>query len=87
MKTMGLFEAKTKFSEICAHVADAGEPVVVTRRGKPLVRIEPVKDSAMTIRERRAAYMARYGRQEKKDKDDFLPPSRSKEMPRGIELE
>lgn len=43
MKTIGLFEAKTKFSEICETVAAKGTAVVVTRRGRPLVRIEPIR--------------------------------------------
>ena len=87
MKTIGLFEAKTKLSEICLHVAEAGDPVVVTRRGKPLVRIEPMKDPALTIRERREAYMARYGKQEKRDKQDFVAPARRKDAPRDVALD
>ena len=42
MMTIGLFEAKTKLSELCEQVAKRREPVIVTRRGRPLVRIEPV---------------------------------------------
>ena len=42
MTTIGLFEAKTKLSELCNQVAKLREPVVITRRGRPLVRIEPV---------------------------------------------
>ena len=33
MNTLGLYEAKTKLSEICERVAQTGEPVVVTKRG------------------------------------------------------
>ena len=40
--TIGLFEAKTKLSELCEQVAKRRQPVVITRRGRPLVRIEPV---------------------------------------------
>ena len=42
MITIGLFEAKTKLSELCAGVARRREAVLITRRGRPLVRIEPV---------------------------------------------
>ena len=35
MNQIGLFEAKTKFSEICERIAAGGEAIVVTRRGKP----------------------------------------------------
>ena len=62
MKTLGLFEAKNKFSEVCDTVARTGEPVVVTKRGHALVRIVPVEDkphgSAIwtAFRESRAKY-------------------------------
>ncbi len=42
MTTIGLFEAKTKLSALCEQVAKRREPVIITRRGRPLVRIEPV---------------------------------------------
>ncbi len=41
-RTVGIFEAKRKFSEICARVAETGDEYVVTRRGRQLVRIVPV---------------------------------------------
>lgn len=43
MESIGLFEAKTKFSELCNEVAKSGKNLVVTRRGKPLVKIVPVE--------------------------------------------
>lgn len=43
MNTLGIYEAKTKLSEICERIAQTGEPVVVTRRGVPLVQIHPVR--------------------------------------------
>ncbi|MGZ5569472.1 MAG: type II toxin-antitoxin system Phd/YefM family antitoxin, partial [Limisphaerales bacterium] len=59
MKAIGLFEAKTRFSEVCEAVATKGEGVVVTRRGEPLVRIEPIRSKAAKqkgVWERRAHY-------------------------------
>ena len=44
MKTVGIFEAKAKLSEICMQVSRDHEPVIVTRRGVPLVRIEPIEE-------------------------------------------
>jgi prevent-host-death family protein len=41
--SLGIYETKTKLSEICEQVAQTGEPVVVTRRGVPLVQIDPVE--------------------------------------------
>jgi|GEM_PF-361381 len=39
---MGIFETKNKFSEVCEQVSSSGEPVLVTKRGKALVRIMPL---------------------------------------------
>jgi len=81
MKTAGIFEAKTKFSQLCDEVARTGESVMVTRRGKPLVRIDPIDDKPMTIREKRALYMAEHGGSEPDDgKGDFEPSKRSNEV-------
>lgn len=41
MKIVKLFDAKNRFSELCQTVASTGEPCIVTRRGKPLVRLVP----------------------------------------------
>lgn len=61
MKTLGLFEVKTRFSEVCNDVARLGEPVTVTRRGEPLVRIVPINrddDGALSVWEARERYLA-----------------------------
>ncbi|MFH0878632.1 MAG: type II toxin-antitoxin system prevent-host-death family antitoxin [Lentisphaerota bacterium] len=75
---MGIFEAKTKLSEICEEVAKTHVPVVITRRGTALVTIEPITTQPATIRERRAVYMRKHGG-EKKDAEDFQPATRSRE--------
>ena len=77
MKTIGIFEAKTKLSEICEEVARSGQSVIVTRRGKPLVRIDPVKQDKFSVWEDRAEYIAREG----PIRDDFDVPPRSVELP------
>lgn len=41
--TVGVFEAKTKFSELLDRV-EKGEEVVVTRHGKAVARLSPVQD-------------------------------------------
>jgi prevent-host-death family protein len=46
VKALGLFEVKTRLSELCQEVADTGESVTVTKRGKPLVRIVPLAADA-----------------------------------------
>jgi prevent-host-death family protein len=42
VKSVPLFDAKNRFSELCETVARSGEPCLVTRRGKPLVQVIPV---------------------------------------------
>jgi prevent-host-death family protein len=44
MKTVGAYEAKTRFSELLADVAK-GETVVVTKHGVPIAHIVPVRKS------------------------------------------
>ena len=45
MQSFGIFEIKTKLSQICERVAATGESVLVTKRGKPFVRIDPIYPS------------------------------------------
>jgi prevent-host-death family protein len=77
MRTVGIFEAKARLSEICDQVARSGESVVVTRRGKPLVRIEPAEIDRRSVWEDRAEYIAHRGRM----KEEFDLPERSREVP------
>ena len=44
MKNFGLFEAKTRLSEICDEVMKRKQPVLITKRGKPIVRIDPIEE-------------------------------------------
>jgi prevent-host-death family protein len=80
MKTIGIFEAKTKLSEICEEVARTHIPVTITRRGTALVCIEPVTEQRSSIKERREAYMRLHGTSESDDSPDFSPAARSREM-------
>ncbi len=45
MKAIGIYEVKTKISEICETVKETHEPILITKRGKPMVRIIPIEDS------------------------------------------
>lgn len=61
MKTLGIFEVKTKLSQICDEVESSGEGVIVTKRGRPFVRIEPLehtKSSRSEVWEARERYTA-----------------------------
>ncbi len=42
MSTVGSFEAKTKLAELLDKV-EAGETVTITRRGKPVAQLVPMK--------------------------------------------
>ena len=64
MTTIGLFEAKTKLSELCEQVAKRRQAVVITRRGRPLVRIEPVgpgKGMSSSVWDTRDAWEKKHG--------------------------
>ncbi len=73
MKTIGLFEVKTRLSELCGKVAETGEVYTITRRGKPIARIEPVAPSA--------AGSAIWDRVEN-DRRKFGPPEVDLDLPR-----
>lgn len=77
MKSIGMFEAKTRLSEICDEVARTGRSVVVTRRGKPLVRIDPLVAERFSVWEAREEYVAEQGRL----RDEFEIPARSEDLP------
>jgi len=73
MKTLGIFEVKNKLSEVCEDVAVGGESLVVTRHGKPLVRIVPYVEAepSQSVWGTVAECQAKYG----PILDDFdLPP-------------
>jgi antitoxin (DNA-binding transcriptional repressor) of toxin-antitoxin stability system len=74
---------KTKFSAICEQVAAKGVPVVVTRRGKPLVRIEAIRGALAKpkgVWDRRAEYLKASGPLE----EDFVLPAREKQTWRDL---
>jgi prevent-host-death family protein len=52
MATVGIFDAKTRLSEIAERVKRTGEPVTVTKRGVPLVEIVPCRPPARMKRSR-----------------------------------
>jgi prevent-host-death family protein len=79
VKSIGIFEAKTKLSELCDEVARTHVPIMITRRGEALVSIEPLTQQKLTIKERRAAYLTAHGDEEIGDAKDFEPAERSRE--------
>jgi prevent-host-death family protein len=56
MKTVNIHEAKTHLSRLVARAA-AGEPFVIAKAGKPMVRVVPF-DSPLIGHERRLGFLA-----------------------------
>jgi prevent-host-death family protein len=65
---VGMHEAKTTLSKL-VDAAQSGEEVVITRRGKPVVRLEPVSPGAL----RKSLYGSLKGQIEIADDFDELP--------------
>ncbi len=58
-RTIGAYEAKTKFSELLTCV-EAGEEILISRRDKVVARLVPEQDEAtQTRRNNRRAVLAR----------------------------
>lgn len=65
MSEIGIFEAKTKLSELCTQVEEAGVEYVITRRGRPVARITgiaPSGDASSGLFERMAQTEAEHGK-------------------------
>jgi prevent-host-death family protein len=54
MRTVGVLEAKTHFSELIDRVA-AGERVTITRHGKPVAQLVPPREDAAAAAEHASA--------------------------------
>jgi prevent-host-death family protein len=44
MRTVGSYEAKTHLPRLLDEVASSGEPVTITKNGKPVARLVPADD-------------------------------------------
>lgn len=78
MESVALYDAKNRLSELCNKVTETGEPCVISRRGKPIVKLVPVDDmdQANSVWGTLAESQAKYGPLD----DDFELPKRSIEM-------
>lgn len=45
MESFALYDAKNRLSELCNQVAESGEPCVISRRGRPIVKLVPIDDA------------------------------------------
>ena len=58
MTAIGAFEAKNKLSELLDR-AEAGEEVVITRRGRPVAKLVPISGTRDVAKAREAAQRIR----------------------------
>ena len=75
MDMVALYDAKNRLSELCNQVVESGQPCVISRRGKPVVKLVPVEaeDSGASVWDSVEESQARFGALE----DDFILPPRS----------
>lgn len=82
MDSIALYDAKNRLSELCKKVVESGEPCVISRRGRPIVKLVPIddRDAAAsvwgTVEESQAKFGALYGPADV----DFEVPERSDEV-------
>jgi len=77
MESFALYDAKNRLSELCSKVVASGEPCVISRRGRSIVKIVPFEEEEVpsvwsTVEESQAEY-GPLG-------EDFELPERSREM-------
>ncbi len=58
MKVIGVFDAKTRFSEIAQQVKESGQAVRITKRGEEMVDITPIPSRPAGRRSREQAFAA-----------------------------
>ncbi|WP_269524188.1 type II toxin-antitoxin system Phd/YefM family antitoxin [Coraliomargarita parva] len=61
MDSYALYDAKNRLSELCNKVVETGEPCVISRRGKAIVKLVPVDEEVTgsvwnTVEESQARY-------------------------------
>ncbi|MEM8868309.1 MAG: type II toxin-antitoxin system Phd/YefM family antitoxin [Verrucomicrobiota bacterium] len=78
MDMVALYDAKNRLSELCNQVSKTGEPCVISRRGKPVVKLVPIEadESDASVWDTVEESQARYGALD----EDFVLPKRSEEM-------
>ena len=54
MKGIAIYEAKARFSELLAAV-QSGEEIEITKHGRPIARMEPVRSNAVALVDRKKA--------------------------------
>lgn len=78
MESVALYDAKNRLSELCNKVTETGEPCIISRRGRPIVKLVPVgeADGTSSVWESVEEAQAKYGSLD----EDLELPERSREM-------
>lgn len=78
MESVALYDAKNRLSELCNKVTETGEPCIISRRGRPIVKLVPVSeaDGASSVWESVEEAQAKYGSLDQ----DIELPERSRDM-------
>ena len=69
--TIGIFEAKTHFSQLCDQVNRSGQALLVERRGKALVMISPIPSIQGQDKEDILAAWQRWTTEHPGEEDEF----------------
>lgn len=73
MKTLGIFEAKTKFAALCEEVARTGLPTLIQKRGRPLVVVAPLPIGLKSERPDIIASLNDWNQSHGRERGDFPP--------------
>ena len=76
MKKVALYDAKNQLSKLCHQVSETGEPCLISRRGRPIVKLVPVEEAASSVWDTVDEARAKYGPLD----GDFDLPERSGEV-------
>jgi prevent-host-death family protein len=60
MRTVNIHEAKTHLSRLIEQAVTQGEPFVIARAGKPLVKVTPLETGEASSRPRRIGFLKGY---------------------------
>ena len=77
MKTVNMHEAKTHLSRL-VQAALAGEPFIIARAGKPLVKVVPLEEEVKPLR--RVGFMVGETTLTSEDVDAYFHPALDKEI-------
>lgn len=58
MEAIGIFDAKTRFSELVDRVEHTGESITITNRGRPVADLTPTRSNVKASMERAEAVRA-----------------------------